>query len=166
MVIVMFVIEIYLIFSMLAVIWFDLTRYIIPNWLSASLLLLYPLGVYMAQHSVDWKMAIVGMLIVLVVGYGIFVMKWMGGGDIKLLTVCSLWVGLHNLLEYLFYVTLLGGGMSVGILVLRKVIPFVPQLVGRKMPRILQDGAPVPYGVVIAGGFLIMIWTGEIPVIH
>jgi len=162
----MFVIEIYLIFSMLAVLWLDLTRYVIPNWLTASLLALYPLGVWMAHTSVDWKMALVGMLLVLVVGYGIFFMKWMGGGDIKLITVCALWVGWHNLPEFLIYFTLLGGAMSIGILLLRKGVPWIPQLAGRKLPRILQDGAPVPYGVAIAAGFLIMLGAGDIPVIR
>jgi Flp pilus assembly protein protease CpaA len=52
--------------------------------------------------------------------------------------------------------------MSLGVLLLRKVIPFVPPLANRNLPRILHDGAPVPYGVAIAAGFLMMIWTGKV----
>ena len=162
----MAVIEIYLIFSMFTILWLDLTKYVIPNWLTASLIVLYPIGVWLADHPVEWKMAVLGMLIVLVVGYGIFAMKWMGGGDIKLLTACTLWVGMKNLPEFIMSVALLGGAMSLLVLFLRKAPTYVPQLIKLKLPRILQDGAPVPYGVAITLGFMLMMWHAEIPVLE
>jgi prepilin peptidase CpaA len=160
----MSIFAVYLIFSMLAVLWFDGTRYFIPNWLCFSLILLYPLAVYLGHGAVDWKMAALGMGIVFAVGYVIFAMKWMGGGDIKLLTACSLWVGLKNLPEFLFDVALLGGVFAVSVWIFRKILPHLPKK-NIPTPRILKDGEPVPYGVAIAIGFLIMIWTNKIPVI-
>lgn len=156
----MSVILLYLIFSMLAVLWFDLTRYTIPNWLAGSLLLLYPLAVYMAHTRIDWKMAVLGMVIVFAAGYVIFAMKWMGGGDIKLLTACALWVGFTHLLEFIFLVAVLGGVLSVLVWGLRKLLLYFP--VKYTIPRILRDGEPVPYGVAIAIGFLWMLMMNEI----
>jgi len=160
----MSVITIYLIFSMLAVLWFDITRYIIPNWLVGLMLGAYPVAVLMAHSHVDWKMAVVGMTVVLVCGYIIFAMKWMGGGDIKLITAGSLWVGLPNIPDFIFILTLIGGVFAVGVWGIRKVLPFLPKKPdAAPLPRILRDGEPVPYGVAIAFGFLLMLCNGRIP---
>lgn len=147
---------------MLCVIWFDVTRFLIPNWLVGALLVLYPLAVYWGHAQVDWKMALLGMAVVFAVGYVVFAMKWMGGGDIKLITACALWVGLKGLPEYLILVALLGGAFAVIVWVLRKVLPHLPVKVSF---RLLKDGEPIPYGVAIAVGFLLMMAEGKIPAI-
>jgi prepilin peptidase CpaA len=160
----MSVIVVYLIFSMLAVLWFDSTSYIIPNWLVGLLLLTYPVAVYMAPHAVDWKMATAGMGVVFVVGYIIFAMKWMGGGDIKLMTVLSLWVGLRALPDFIFIVALIGGVFAVGVWVIRKALPYLPKKPdSAPLPRILRDNEPIPYGIAIAFTFLLLMWMGKIP---
>ncbi len=160
----MSVVAIYLIISMLLVLWFDVSNYTIPNWLVGLMLLAYPFAVMMAHHSVDWKMAVAGMMLVLVVGYIVFAMKWMGGGDIKLITACALWVGLTNLPDFIFITALIGGVFSVLVWGIRKVLPFIPSKGEKKpLPRILRDGEPVPYGVAISFGFLLMIFNGKIP---
>ena len=78
---------------MCTTLWLDCTRYTIPNWLVGSLLVLYPVAVYLSPEAVDWKMAMVAMLLVFAVGYIIFSLRVMGGGDVKLITVLALWVG-------------------------------------------------------------------------
>ncbi len=161
----MMAVTLYLIFSILAILWFDVRRYIIPNWLVASLLVLYPVAVFLSPAAVDWKMALLAMIVVFAVGYGVFAMKWMGAGDIKLLTVCSLWVGWQHLLDFIFMVAVLGGLFSAGLWGIRKVLPQVPYRLPR-LPRILKDGEPVPYGVAIALGLLWMLVTRQIPVIY
>lgn len=162
----MSVVSIYLIFSMLAVLWYDISRYIIPNWLVGLMLLSYPVAVAMAHNSIDWKMALVGMGLVLVLGYVVFAMKWMGGGDIKLMMAGALWVGLHNLPDFIFIVAILGGVFSLAVWGLRKVIPLIPRKEGAAaLPRILKDGEPIPYGVAIAFGFLFMLLNGKVPAV-
>jgi prepilin peptidase CpaA len=163
--IIMMLVTLYLVFCMIAVLWFDVTRYMIPNWLVGSLLLVYPVAVLLAPKAVDWQMALVAMLAVFAVGYVIFAMKWMGGGDIKLITVCALWVGLDHLTDFIFLFAIIGGVFSVLILVARKFLPLVPQLAGRAFPRILRDNEPIPYGVAIALGFMAMFLTDKIPVL-
>ena len=137
----MSVISIFLIFSMLAVLYFDVTRYLIPNWLVGLMLAAYPAAVMMAHHPVDWKMAVAGMTVVLVCGYIIFAMKWMGGGDIKLITACSLWVGLPNLPDFIFIVALIGGVFAFGVWSVRKILDGVRRQAQPIRPRLqlMQD---------------------------
>lgn len=161
----MMIVTLYLVFAMLAVLWFDVTRYLIPNWLVGSLLALYPVAVWAAARPVDWQMALVGMLIVFAVGYGVFAMKWMGGGDIKLITVCALWVGLKNLADFVLIFAVIGGVFSAAVWGLRKALPFIPSLAGKNLPRLLRNGEPIPYGIAIVLGFMIMFWTNKIPAI-
>ena len=154
----------YLILSMLIVLWFDITRYIIPNWLVGLMLVAYPVAVAMSANAIDWKMALVGMVLMLLAGYGIFIMKWMGGGDIKLLTACALWVGWSNLMEFIIYVAFIGGVFSIVVLAARKALPFLPRKPdAAPLPRILHDNAPIPYGVAIAFGFLLILFQSRIP---
>lgn len=160
------IIKIYIIFSMLFVLWSDIRKYIIPNWLVGALLVLYPVGVFLAPAAVDWTMALVGMLIVFAGGYFIFAMRWMGAGDIKLLTACALWVGYDHLLDYIYAVALLGGALSIALLLGRKMVPMVAgKLSIKTLPRILQEGAPVPYGIAIAIGFLLLLWTDKVTIL-
>lgn len=162
----MFIIAVYLIFSMLAVIWFDMSRFTIPNWLVGSLLALYPVAIAMSSAQVDWKMALAGMGIVFAVGYVVFAMKWMGAGDIKLITVCALWAGWQELLDFVFLTAILGGVFAFTIWMLRKAQFWVPkQFRSDPMPRIMRVGEPIPYGVAIAFAMMIMLWMGLIPVI-
>ncbi len=147
---------------MILAIGLDTAKYIIPNWLVALVLLLYVPFVFMAPEMPDWPWALVALLAVFVVGYGMFMLNWMGGGDVKLLAACALWVGWSNtLLEYVVWVAVFGGLLSIALLALRMLIPYV--LKNPNLPRVLTKGAPVPYGIGIALTFLILIWQERIP---
>ena len=161
----MSIIAMYLIFAMLAVVWLDSTRFIIPNWLVGSLLLLYPLAVWLSPASVDWKMAMVAMLAVFAAGYVVFSMKWMGGGDIKLLSAIALWIGFSwELLNYIFLVSIAGGIFSLLLIIGRKWAPLLLKSAQEKpLPRLLQHGAPVSYGVAIALVFMWWIIDNKVP---
>ncbi len=162
----MLAIKTYLIFSMLAIIVFDVRKYIIPNWIVGSLLVLYPIAVLMAPVEVDWKMALAAMGIVFAAGYVVFAMRWMGAGDVKFITVCALWVGYSELLNFIFLFAILGGLLSGFLWGFRKMVPgFAGKLPFKELPRILRDGEPVPYGVAIAAAFLFMMWTNKIPML-
>jgi prepilin peptidase CpaA len=162
----MSIIAVYLIFSMLAVMWLDATRYTIPNWLVGSLLLAYPFAVFTSPFAVDWQMALAGAALVLVLGYIVFTLRWMGGGDVKLLAALALWVGVKCLADFIFITALLGGVLSLFLWGFRKILPYIPGKPKKeKLPRILQDNAPVPYGIAIALAFLFLLWTGKIPLV-
>lgn len=156
----MSVIMLYLIFAMLCVIWLDVTTYRIPNWLVGSLLLAYPLAVILAPHPIEWMVGLQAMGLTFVVGYIVFAMRWMGGGDVKLLIALSLWVGLTYLAEFMFLVALIGGVYSLALWLGRKLIARLP--VKRELPRILREGEPIAYGLAIAAAFMWMMHIGKI----
>lgn len=157
-------IALYLLFSMLAVIYFDATRFIIPNWLVGSLLALYPVAYYLSPAIIDWKMDILAMLLTFAIGFVVFALRLMGGGDVKLIIVLALWVGWEKLAMFGFNFAVLGGVLSLAILLIRKMIPYAVSNKD-KLPRVFKDKQPVPYGLAIAGAFLMMLYTNDVPVI-
>ena len=156
------IITLYLLFAMIMVIASDVSRYTIPNWLVGSLLVLYPIAVYVSPVPIDWIGGLYALVICFAVGYIIFTMRWMGGGDIKLIIACSLWVGLNSLLDFIFLMTLVGGIFALSLLFGRKALSFIPLKGDKELPRILTVGAPVPYGVAIAFSFLYLLWAGQL----
>lgn len=150
---------------MVTVMFFDLTRYLIPNWLVGLMLALYPVMLVMTPLPVDWLYALLIAAGVFAGGLVIFAKKWMGGGDIKLLIVCALWAGTGGALELLLYTGVLGGVLSLGLWLLR---PAIAWYASRRpappvIPRLFTIGEPVPYGLAIASAFLIILWMGKIP---
>jgi prepilin peptidase CpaA len=151
---------------MIAIILSDIMRYLIPNWLVLALLALYPVAVYVSSARPDWKTACLVCLITFAAGNVIFFLRLMGGGDIKLLTATALYAGSAGILDFIVYVAILGGLGSVVLLLMRALTPFVFSKIGKgaeSIPRVLSDGAPVPYGVAIAGAFLFMLWNSKLP---
>ncbi|MEZ5691554.1 MAG: prepilin peptidase [Rickettsiales bacterium] len=153
----------YLLFSMFAVMYYDSSRFIIPNWLVGSLLILYPAAFYISEATIDWQMDLLGMLIVFVIGFAIFAIRMMGGGDIKLIIVLALWVGWNRLAEFGFNFAVLGGLLSIILLLIRAILPKL--LKNKKLPKIFRKREPVPYGLAIAGAFLLMMFAGEVAIL-
>ena len=145
---------------MIAVMVIDATRYVIPNALNLFLLGLYPFAAYLL--GLDWPMALVAAGIALAIGMGIFALGFMGGGDIKLMVVLILFTGWHaSTVNFLFLTGVCGGVLVIVLLFARFILP--PLFRGRELPRLLTRKQPVPYGIAIAAGFLVVLWTGQIP---
>ena len=148
---------------------FDLWKMIIPNAISLFLVALFFanalfLNLY-SGYAVAWFSHIGAMAAVLIVGWVAFHFGWMGGGDVKLLSAISLWAGFeknpfgpliveHFLFDYLILVALCGGGLSLGLLILRRLVvglllfQSTPQNV--TLPRYLLPREHLPYAVAIA----------------
>ena len=151
---------------MLIVYFKDVTSYTIPNWLNLVILLLYPALLLIAPEPVDWLSGIYGLLAVFAVGFVIFALGIMGGGDIKLLCICALWCGFgQTLLAFLVYTALLGGALSLLLIGGRLYVTWLASKRENppEIPRLLSYGEPAPYGLAIATGFLIVLWTGKLP---
>lgn len=143
----------------------DATRYIIPNWLNALIIVLYILFAFMAP-GLGWLSGIYAFLIVFFFSYPLFYFNLVGGGDVKLLCALALWCGLSQvLLQFVIYTGLLGGALSLLLISLR---PFTAWL-GSKfsheipIPKVLTYGQPIPYGLAITIAFLIVLWNGNVP---
>jgi prepilin peptidase CpaA len=151
---------------MFAVILNDVSRYLIPNWLVLAITLFYPVAVYICPVRPNWGMACVVSLATFVIGLFVLV-RFIGAGDVKLLTATVLYAGADGVLDFVVYLTLLGGLGTLLLLLLRIVIAYIFTKLGKPLksiPRVLTVGEKyVPYGVAIAGAFLYMLWGGKLP---
>jgi prepilin peptidase CpaA len=128
----------------------DAARFRIPNLASLALLLLFPVYVYLAPHTVRWGEHLLVMFVVLGCGYYLFAKSLAGAGDIKLISAISLWAGTAYCLHFLFITAVSGGILSLGI--------GASSLLRAKMSKdaapISLAKTPIPYGVAIAVGGL------------
>lgn len=148
---------------MLMVIYFDLTSYLIPNWLNGLVLGLFLTLLALHPEQIDWQSSLLAFGIVFAVGFAMFAFRMMGGGDIKLLIALAPFMGFSQLLlDYALLFTLAGGALSLALYVARKIAPQIVKDTTISRFRIIQNGAPVPYGLAIAGAFLYMLLAGKI----
>ena len=96
---------------------------------------------------------------------GLFQMRALGGGDVKLLAAASLWIGWTGLLPFVVWVGVAGGGLVLILLALRKNLPMLvawaSPTIPQSWPRVLTSGEKVPYGVAIAIGAIILVVQGN-----
>ncbi len=143
----------------------DARRYIISNALNSVLIVIYIAGVFLLPIPA-WLPALGAAAIMLVIGLGFFTLGLMGGGDIKLLVVLSLWTGWAvQTVQFIFLTAVFGGVLVVVVLLLRWIV--TPMLFEasptQNLPRLLTPKQPVPYGIAIAAAFTWLLWTGSIP---
>jgi len=161
-------VAILLVLLMLAVCWWDATRFTIPNWLVAAVLALYAAYFYFSPTPIDWQMSLGIAGLAFVLGLGLFAGNIMGGGDVKLLTVCCLWAGKEAILPYILVTALIGGALSIFMLAGRPIAAFIwlKMFKRKKLPRLLESGEPIPYGLAIAGGILLLLFQNKLSGIH
>lgn len=144
----------------------DLLTMRIANWLVLLVVAAYAvLAFYVHLSWNDIGMAAAAAAIVLAISFAFFAFGWIGGGDAKLVSATMLWVGFGLMLQYLIYAALLGGGLTLIILALRRY-PLPPQLARYKWLERLHDSKTgVPYGITLAIAALLVypqtaIFTG------
>lgn len=155
-----------LMLCMVGVICYDASRYIIPNNLNLLLLVVYAVAVFLLPIPLTTVGSSAGAAaIMLAVGMGIFALGLMGGGDIKLLAVLTLWTGWSiTTIHFLVITAILGGVLVIFVLLARLVIAplWAYAAPTRNLPRMLTRKQPVPYGLAIAGAFLWMLYNHQI----
>ncbi len=138
----------------------DIWQFKIPNAVSIALVVLFFPTALLLPLEVDWLSHIGAALVMFVAGVVAFALRWMGGGDAKLIAAVSLWAGFQHLLQFLFYFALAGGALALFLLVLRQVVSLLPvarpALAAGSLPRLLVKGEHIPYGVAISCGAVIL----------
>jgi prepilin peptidase CpaA len=134
----------------------DATTYTIPNWISLALVAAFPA----AAFAVGLPIQTIGVhfavgAAALLAGFAMYTLRWIGGGDAKLLAASALWIGWPSLLTLLAVTGIAGGLLAVALLGLRSawVRPYMPSGPGW-LARLIEPGQNVPYGVAIAAGAL------------
>ena len=135
----------------------DLFTLRIPNRLSAAMVLaFFPLALLVGLDSSEMLNHVGAGLIGLLLGVLLFIPGWFGGGDAKLMAAIALWVGLENLLPYVFYVALAGGFIASLFSTIRSA-PLPRVLLGQSWAHRLHDpNSGIPYGIALAAGALLV----------
>lgn len=139
--------------------WSDFKGYRIPNIVSVvivfAFVISYSVTLLMGQADVafmPWKSHLASFFIVLMVTMVMFGLKIIGAGDSKMMAAVSLWLGFSGLVPFLFYMSVTGGLLGVGSLLLRKYKPVKNPPANSWIDRAQQGGGDVPYGIAIAVG--------------
>jgi Flp pilus assembly protein, protease CpaA len=128
--------------------------------ISNKLVLLLVAGFFIVALAVNLPLQLFAMhvlcaLIVLAVGFTLFALRWIGGGDAKLAAATTLWLGFGMTLPYLVYTAILGGALTLLVLVLRRIplTPFIARY--RWLERLHDSKQGVPYGIAMAAAGLL-----------
>lgn len=125
----------------------DIRSRIINNWLTGGIAIAAPafwwsswsLGELSLWPDVALQLGVA--VVTLVVFAGLFALRWMGGGDVKLLTALALWVPWDIFLQLLMVMALVGGALTIVMAMWH-------------IARRQKDRLAIPYGVAIASGGL------------
>lgn len=130
----------------------------IPNILSASIAVLFAVhaAIDLTLASVLGAVALAGAT--LVAGFIAFARGKVGGGDVKLMSVCIAWAGTRDAAEFLIITGLAGGAIALALLSPLTARPVCA--LQRHWPSAesisLGGRTPMPYGVAIAAGALVV----------
>lgn len=118
------------------------------------------LGMDLATFGLHWLAG----LTVLLVGFGLFAVGWIGGADAKIAAVAALWFGFGGLVEFLTLTCVFGGVLTLGLLAFRR-LP-LPVTVVRQpwVARLHHPETGVPYGIALAAASVVAyphsVWIG------
>ena len=132
----------------------DLARRQIPNILSIGLLLL-AVGKWLIVGSLSgaiWSVA--AGSIVFLVTFVLFARGWMGGGDVKLLTASSLFLGAWLTYPFVVCTALAGGFITLGVIAKDLGARWLRPAHTEGNLAVPQSRTTVPYGVAISIGAL------------
>lgn len=133
----------------------DVTTMTIPNWVSLALIGLYfptafAAGVPLAAVGVNVGVGIAALLI----GMVMFALRWVGGGDAKMMAAAALWLGLDAAPQFLLWTGVAGGLFAVFLLQARTWGQAYAVRAPRWVGRLLEPKGDIPYGVAICAGAL------------
>jgi prepilin peptidase CpaA len=78
---------------------------------------------------------------------------WLGGGDVKLLAACAVWLGWDALFPFALATVMAGGVLAVAVLALRRLPPDWRE---RPPLSVLAAERGLPYAVAIAVGAIVL----------
>ena len=145
-----------------AAVW-DIASFTIPNFLTLALLGAFVVFAFAAGLSftvIGWHLlaGILGLLI----GFTLFAIGHVGGGDAKLFAVMVLWLGLKDLMPYALIASVLGGVLALGLMLMRSWP--LPAFLARQawVMKLHDSKAGIPYGVALAEAAFILLPSTEV----
>jgi prepilin peptidase CpaA len=139
----------------------DLRRLMIPNALTLSLGVLWPLYIVAAPTLFGVLGSLVCAVVVFLVGALCFSRGYLGGGDVKLLAVATLWAGPAATVPFLVLTGVFGGMLALFLLIPAggHVMTLARAKFGPADTTATVTAAiPVPYGIAIAAAAMTTIF--------
>jgi prepilin peptidase CpaA len=135
----------------------DLFTMKIPNRISLFLVASFIIVALLSRMPLDvFGMHLAVGFAVLAVTFTLFALNLFGGGDAKLLAAGAIWMGPDRILDYLLLITVFGGALSLLILAYRRWVPAAAFALPGWAQRLHTDKGPIPYGIAIAAGALVV----------
>lgn len=130
----------------------DMRRRQIDNWLNAGIALGAPLFWWTSGMALwpDVAMQFGVAVAAFAILAGMFALRMMGGGDVKLLTALALWIKPDWFLELLIIMALLGGILTIA-------------MGAWHIMRRQRDRLTIPYGVAISAAGLWVLGIHYLP---
>ena len=141
----------------------DLASFTIPNFLNLAVVgafLLFAGVAGLSWSLIGWHL--LAGLLGLLLGFTLFALGWIGGGDAKLFAGVALWLGFNDLMAYALLASVCGGALTIAILLLRQVP--LPAVLARQtwFIRLHDARSGIPYGVALAAGAFFLLPSSEI----
>jgi prepilin peptidase CpaA len=139
----------------------DIARRIIPDTVCLALA-----GIGAVLRLADGHIggAMLAMTVVFLLAMACCLRGWMGGGDVKLLSVSVLLVPPAHVVACIFCIGIAGGVLALIYILLRRLVPRPgprPASLFARICRIeafrIRRGGPLPYGVGIAAGAILVL---------
>jgi prepilin peptidase CpaA len=131
----------------------DFTRLTIPNWIPLVLVGAFvPFALlYVDPNGLPRHLLMAGVVFCL--GFVFFALGWIGGGDVKLLTAVTLWVGAPAAPQFVMIMAVLGAALAGALFTINhysdEISAWVPRnWLVRRLLELAQTGR-CPYGVAI-----------------
>ncbi len=152
----------------------DFKHYRIPNQHVLFLLALFPIWALLTPQPPSVLMHCAVGAVALIFGMGLYALRLLGGGDVKLLAALALWAGLPHILSLLAITAIAGGVVALvyGIShIIKKRASQKAALAGDLAAGLAAGkalgnaSAPgvIPYGLAIAAGGFAVLWAWAQP---
>jgi len=141
----------------------DIASFTIPNFVTLALMAVFAVFAIAAGLSaadIGWH--VLAGFVGLFIGFTLFALGFIGGGDAKLFAAVLLWLGLKDFLPYALLASIFGGLLTVGLMLLRQYP--LPALLSRQgwIVKLHDAGSGVPYGVALVAGAFFLLPSTEI----
>lgn len=136
----------------------DMFTMTIPNKLCLSLVACFfvtALLTGMPLETLGWHVALA--FAVLLATFAMFAGGFFGGGDAKFSAAIVLWLGPGLALEFVLVSAVLGGMLTMTLLMLRSAQVYVPAYYPHWATRLLSNDVGVPYGIALSAATMILL---------
>jgi len=134
----------------------DLTSMKIPNWISGLLILgFFPAALLVGLAPMAIALHVAIGVAALLIGMCLFALRFLGGGDVKLMAAACLWLGAPGSGVFVLATAAIGGLFCLVLILARTWLRPYLAAGGGWLTRLMEPKGDIPYGVAIAAGVLV-----------